>query len=199
MQHKRDERGQAYALEGIIGAVIVVSALVLGLQAVDIAPWTAFSERASDETRTEVADGLDAAADSEALRIAVTCVEADGSLHPNAASTSGEEQTEFGAVLADTFDGDHQYRIDVDYFNETGEVGTTQMGPDRSPPSQQTVTVSRTLVLSDSDPIHDGPACEPRGEDDLDRTLADDDEFYIPQQDEDSDFYAVVRVRVIAW
>lgn len=198
MDHRRDERGQAYALEGIIGAVIIVSALVLGLQAVDIAPWTGSDERSNDELRTEVADALDAAQDTDALRMAVVCLDTDGGVDPRVGSTT-EQVTDFGAVLSNTIADDAQYRMTIDYRTENG-VETTQIGPQPSLPNQPTVTVSRYVALSDADPIfevEDGE-CVETGE-----TLADREDtgpLYLDSTGEaDSSLFTVVRVRVIAW
>ena len=39
MKPMSHNRGQVFALEGIISALVIIGALVLGLQAVDTAPW----------------------------------------------------------------------------------------------------------------------------------------------------------------
>lgn len=203
MPHRR-ERGQAYALEGIIGAVIIVSALVLGLQAVDIAPWTDSDDRQTEELRVEVEDVLDAAQDSDALRKTVTCL-ADGEIHPNAASTSAP-MTAFGEVLSETIAGNHQYRIQVDYPVD-GEIATAAVDTRAPLPNQPTATVSRQIVLTDSDLVYEGETCDPRTDfegdpvtvADLDDGDDNNDDIYLENQDEDSAVFAVIRVRVVAW
>lgn len=195
MQHRRAERGQAYALEGIIGAVIVVSALVLGLQAVDIAPWTGGSESEIDETRIEVADVLDSAQDSDALRAVATCLTSDGEPRPDVASTENPA-TGFGEILANTIADDYQYRVAIDYPTGESEVETVYVGAKPSLPNQQTATVSRYLAIADSDPVFDGESCEPTGETLSDR---DSDDLYLENRDEESNVYTVLRVRVVAW
>ncbi|MXR51641.1 hypothetical protein GRX03_08500 [Halovenus sp. WSH3] len=191
MQPMEHNRGQAYALEGIIGAIIVVSALVLGLQAVDIAPWTGSQTLDSSETRTEVADMLAVAEDAGALQEAVTCVDDDGDPHPDVAATE-DNVSELGAILNRTLESQYSYRIAV------GVDGTeTQIGPTPSLPNTDTVTASRTVVLSDTDPVYEvdpqSEQCRPAG------TLEDAGDLYIDDQHGDESLYAVVRIRVIAW
>lgn len=194
MKPMAHRRGQAYALEGIIGAVIVVSALVLGLQAVDIAPWTGDSERQNDLTRVGVADVLDSAQDTDALRTAAVCLDSDGAVHPNVGIPSAPA-TAFGEILANTLDDSYQYRVSIDYPTADG-FESVPVGPQPSLPNQPTVTVSRYVALSDSTPVFEGRECNPRGE-----TLGDldEDDIYLQETSDGSDLYTVVRVRVVAW
>ena len=191
MEH--NERGQAYALEGIIGAIIVVSALVLGLQAVDVAPWTGNQEFGSSETRAEVSDTLAVAEDVGALQTAVTCVDSDGNPHPEVAAT-GDGVTEFGPVLNQTLEDQYTYRISVTYPT-AGGYESKQIGPRPPLADVDTVSASRYIVLADSDPVYqveDG-RCVPSG------TQVDGGNIYVDDQETDESLYAVVRVRVIAW
>lgn len=193
MDHR--QRGQAYALEGIIGAVIVVSALVLGLQAVDVAPWTGNQELESAESRAEVGDALAVAEDTGALQEAVTCVDSDGSPHPNVAATE-DGTSELGAILNRTLEGQYTYRIAVEYPISSDETETVQIGPTPSLPSADTVSVSRQVALSDTDPVYEveGDSCTPTG------TLGEaSDDIYVENQHPGESVYAVVKVRVIAW
>ncbi len=194
MEH--DRRGQAYALEGIIGAIIVISALVLGLQAVDIAPWTGNQEFGSSETRAEVTDTLAVAEDVGALQTAVTCVDADGNPHPEVAAADANV-TEFGPVLNQTLKGQYTYRISITYPTASG-YESKQIGPRPPLADVDTVSASRYLTLSETDPVYeveDG-RCRQVG------TLGeDDDDIYLDDQNPSSDehVYAIVRVRVVAW
>lgn len=184
-----DQRGQAYALEGIIGAVIVVSALVLGLQAVDIAPWTGNDQIESSQARGEVADMLAVAEDTGALQEAVTCVDSSGEPHPEVAATE-DGVSPFGAILNNTISDRYTYRVSVKYNNSE----SVQIGPEPSLPNVDTVSASRYVVLSDTDPVYDV-------EDDecvQDGTL-EGGSIYIDDQHPDDALYAVVSVRVIAW
>ena len=199
MREMQHSRGQAYALEGIIGAVIVVSALLLGLQAVDIAPWTASDERATEDIRTQMGDTLDAAQDTDALRTVATCLAGDDEPHPNVASTEGVT-TEFGDILANTTAESFNYQIFLDYNTSSG-VQTVGIDTDSPLPNQPTATVSRQVALYDSDIVRENPSCVPRiGGDGEPVTLAEESgNIYLTDQDPSSELFAVVRIRVIAW
>jgi len=190
MAHRR--RGQAYALEGIIGAVIIVSALVLGLQAVDTAPWSDGEEQQNDGLRTEVADVLDASADTGALGTAVTCLDSGGEPRLDVAAAESPA-TELGEMLANTIAGDYRYRIVVDYPTDSG-IESAPLGPTPPLPDEETVAVSRQVTLTDTTPVYEGANCEPTG-----GSLADRGGLYVDDQHSGDDLYAVVRVRVIAW
>jgi hypothetical protein len=206
MEHKRADRGQAYAIEGIIGAIIVVSSLALGLQAVDMSTWSNGGDEQTTVARTEIADMLDVAHDAGALQEAVTCVSAgiDPEPHPLVASTSDPSST-FGEILQNTTgqSGEqYRYRIAIDYPTGEDSYNTTQIGP--TPPEQDraTVTVSRYVTLTDTDPVfevEDGDCVA------QDETLAVEDIYIDDQGDrrkpgaDDTEVYAVVRVRVTAW
>jgi hypothetical protein len=203
MEHKRTDRGQAYAIEGIIGAIIVVSSLVLGLQAVDMSTWSNGGDGQTTSTRTEIADTLDVAQDTGALQEAVTCVAAgvNPEPHPLVASTS-DPSSEFGQILRNTTgqSGErYRYRIAIDYPTGKDSYNTTQIGP--TPPEQdrETVTVSRYLTLTDTDPVfevEDGD-CVAQEETLATETIYINDEG--DRHSKDTGMYAVVRVRITAW
>ena len=84
------DRGQAYTIQGVIGAILVASALVFGLQAVDISPWTEDGSEAQTEAlRVQTQDLLAAASDRDALRTAATCIDGDGNGTPHPAVAAG--------------------------------------------------------------------------------------------------------------
>jgi hypothetical protein len=204
MQHSRTERGQAYAIEGIIGAIVVVSSLILGLQAVDMSTWSNGGDEQTTVARTELADMLDVAQDTGALKQAVTCVSAgvDPEPHPLVASTSDPSST-FGKILKNTTgqSGErYRYRIAIDYPTGEDSYNTTQIGP--KPPEQDrpTVTVSRYVTLTDTDPVFEVENGECVAQDE---TL-EEESIYIPGErqrtgTDDTEINAVVRVRITAW
>jgi len=207
-----DTRGQAYTIEGIIGAILIASALVLGLQAVDIAPWTDDStSRETESLRVQVQDVLDAAEDRDALRTAATCIDGDGNASPHPAVAAGgadndTERTEFGILLNRTLDRNGQrYSVYLDYQNGTSPpaLNTTALTNTRDA-TRASVSVTRQVVLFDSDPIlefdPDAGECVAvtAGEN---NTLGSrpNDEVYVNNRNEDSQLFAVVRIRVVAW
>lgn len=209
-----DNRGQAYTIEGIIGAIVIASALVLGLQAVDIAPWTDDStDRQTESLRVQVQDVLDAAEDRDALQTAATCIDGDGNGTPHPAVAAGgadndTARTTFGTLLNRTLDGTYQYSVYLDYQNATdpSDINTTALTPDRDV-TRSSVTVTRQVALFDTDPIMefdtDAGGCVgvTAGENNTLRSRQDDPdrEIYLDDQGDSSELFAVVRIRVVAW
>lgn len=206
------DRGQAYSLEGIVGAIIVISALVIGLQAADPSPWSSDGvERQAEDLRTQVEDVLDAAGE-DGLRTAITCVNnsVEG-YHDPAVGAPSNNATEFNRLLNRSLvQSGHDYLITFEYFDPSGDQLTVdRVYPDeRSSPGDGAVSSTRTIVLSEGDKIHtrqsDGTqqTCQAaqRTHNTLGETDRADLDFYITEQaSADDDIYALVRVRVIAW
>jgi len=215
------DRGQAYTIEGIIGAILIASALVLGLQTVDIAPWTDSSvDRQTESLRLQTQDLLEAAEDRDALRTAATCIDGDGNDTPHPAVAAGTanndtERAALGVLLNRTLDqNNYRYSVYVSYPNGTtaangsaaDSVNTTGISDDRDP-TRPSVTATRQVALFDSDPIYefdpDAGECVPATagtNNTLGTRDADpDQDVYVENQNLDSDLYAVVRIRVVAW
>ena len=202
-----DRRGQAFTLEGVIGALIVLMAVVLALQAVDAAPFTdEQSEQRSEALRTQVADTLAAAADRGALRRAATCVRSGGSPADNVANP-GVPLTDFGVFLNQTLiQNGNEYIATVEYRGSDGSgdpvLERARFYPTTATdPPETAVAASRQVVLHNSDPVFrpQGLRC---GEDRSGRTLNESANLYIdrhPDLGTDSTLYNVVRIRVIAW
>jgi hypothetical protein len=212
-----DNRGQAYTIEGIIGAIVIASALVLGLQAVDTAPWTDDStDRQTESLRVQVQDVLDAAEDRDALRTAATCIDGDGNgtPHPAVAAGSADSDTAratFGTLLNRTLDRNNQrYSVYLDYQNATdpSDINTTALTPDRDV-TGSSVTATHQVALFDTDPIMefdtDAGGCleRPPG---LNRNntlkqrdIENDRDVYVEDQYGESELYAVVKIRVVTW
>lgn len=201
-----DARGQAFTLEGVIGTLIILIAVVLALQAVDIVPFSdQQQDRRSEALRTQVDDTLAAAADRDALREAVTCVDGVGDPDRNIANPQNPP-TEFGHLLNHTLaENGNQYIAYVEYqVNDTGNVTLERerlFPADDSAAPDTAVSVTRQVVLHESDTIHRAPGVdcieEPGGQ-----TVNETAQLYVPSHpdtDEDSNLYTVVRIRVVAW
>lgn len=187
-------RGQAYTLEGIIGAIVIASALVIGLQAVDPAPWTQTDPTNPEELRTQSQDLLDAASDSGALHTAIRCSD-DGT------PPSGEafmEGTGLANLTANTLPTEN-YRISVEYVDSNGDRHESVVVAGR--PGRTSATVTRQVAIFDSDAVltFDGDECDQPTLDPetLGESAATD--FYIDDQHPGSELYAVITVRVIVW
>lgn len=188
-----DSRGQAYTLEGIVAAILVVSALLLALQAVVVTPTT---EGTADrdtmaQLDTQADDVLAAAHEREAL--------AEAALWDN--SSNGTVQgwrvgacpadLDLCEMLEETFTNrSYRYNVYVDYRAN----GTTDTNPlfEQGVPNSNAVTASHAVTL------HGGMNLTGPGPD---VSLADlgDEQFYASAiESNDVDLY-MVEIRVVVW
>lgn len=198
------DRGQAYTLEGVISAILIASALVLGINAISIQPFTDDGPEQGTTLQTQVSDTLEIAQDKNALKEAVTCLR-PGETTPDASVVGTDPNvTAFGSVLANTLEkttSPSEYTVYVDYHetNDQNGLAQTTIGGDEAP-GRGSVTVTRQVVLYDVDPVYEFDAttqnCVETGE-----TLGeyDENDIYLTNRDSSSEIYAVVQVRVVAW
>jgi len=202
-----DERGQAYALEGVIAVLVIALALVLGMQAVDIAPWTDEGDRQLDDLRTQAEDTLVTAEQRGLLDEVAVCVAGDGhsgdqggvaraSDEPTLLVPGVEPDIGFEGLLDSSLGDRMQFAVAVEYPTDEGlETASLTL---QTPPDRPSATASARVTLSGSDEIRQGAACTPTG-----TTLGDlgdeaDGEFYFDRQT-DGDLYGVVTIRVVVW
>lgn len=193
------DRGQAYTLEGVISAILIASALVLGIQAVNITPFADEGPQSGTDLRTQVEDSLEIAQDRDGLKTAVSCLGPDSS-EPSPGIIDTESNTTFGAVLNQTLSNvvGNKYVVFVDYPNETGVVKQLALGSDTIA-SGSSVTVTKQVTLFDSDPVYeldpDEAECLPDG------TLGgvNPNDIYLSDQSPGDELYSVVQIRVIVW
>lgn len=187
-------RGQAYTLEGIIGAIVIASALVIGLQAVDPAPWTQTDPTNPEELRTQSQDLLDAASDTGALHTGIRCSD-DGTPPSGDAFMDG---TGLANLTANALATDN-YRISVEYGDSTtGDREASVVVAGR--PGRTSATVTRQVAIFDSDAVltYDGDECDQPTLDP--ETLGESTAgFYIDDQHPGTELYAVVTIRVVVW
>jgi len=196
-----ETRGQAFTLEGVIGAIIVLSSVVLALQAVDIAPLATEGDNAKDyRLETQVGDLLATAADRDALRTTVTCTTPSGNPDPGLANPD-DPLTQFGVLLNQTLAQNNEFVVVVEYRDGDGLVRNRLYPAGEISAPRAAVSASRQVTLYNSDPVRraGGNGCV-QGSDRP--TVAEDDQFYIdrhPDVDGVSNVYNTVRVKVIAW
>ncbi len=195
-----DDRGQAYTLEGLVAAVLIASSVILGMQAVDVAPWTSGpDDDMLDSLRTQGEDTLAVAAENGTLKRAVTCL--DGAAPATAAyAPGGDSATALGPMLNETF-GNRGYSYNVFLVYQTGETTTEKLvyPETEQEPRNGVVTVSRTVALYDGTPAHEttSDGCRPAGENLSERD--DTGAVYLADEHPDSQLYNVVEVRVEVW
>jgi len=194
------DRGQAYTLEGVISAIVIASALVLGIQAVNITPFTDDGPQAGTDLRTQVQDVLEIAQDRDGLKESVTCLGGDTTTPPPGVISPNEKITPFGAVINQTLSDivASSYNVYVDYPNENGNIEQLVIGSE-SDVTGSSVTVTKQITLFDSDTVYEldpnEEECVPVG------TLGEinENDIYLSNQSPGDELYAVVQIRVVAW
>lgn len=193
-------RGQAYALEGLIAALIVAGSVVVGLQAVDTTPWVTGSDDVDAENqRVEAHDILATSADGGSLSRAIRCVDKNGDPHRNVGKPpSGGSLTDFGRILGDTLvERNFEYRVSVAYVDPSASSGraVTWIEGEALEPSGPTSTATTVVTLTDDMTMYrEFQSC---GE--AEGTLDDEPGYYIPDADTRSAVYNVVEVRLEIW
>lgn len=205
-------RGQAYTLEGLVAAVLIASSVILGLQAVDVAPWTGGpSDDTIESIRTQGNDLLSAASDNGTLTQSVTCL--DGTAPNTDAFAPGRNAsaTVFGPMLDEALGSRYDYNVYLYYWDDrpksgdpiSSKLNTTNAavypasGAQR--PENGVVTVSREIVLYDSMQVRNGSACSTGGATLKERYENNPDSVYVDDVYENSTLYNIVEVRLEIW
>ncbi|WP_327052175.1 DUF7288 family protein [Halomicrococcus gelatinilyticus] len=205
------ERGQAYTLEGFVGAMIVLTAMLFALQSVVLTPTTAgtvdqsvktqLGTQANDLLRTAGSDGtLDDMIlywnASGGFAYASSTETGYGSLPPCAPARSPDTVCDsFGQATNATFtERGFVYNLYVRYRTAPDPTETvTRRVVYRGVPSSNAVTATYTVVLYDDMTL---TAPEDAGGANL-GSLAEN-EFYAPDVDP-GPVYNVVEVRMVVW
>lgn len=189
------DRGQAYTLEGVIGAILITSAVIFGLQAVNVAPWTqGTNDQKVESLRTEAQDLLTVAAEEGTLAEVVTCYEG-GNPAPALAERTPDNATEFGAMLNQTFyQNGFRYNVYLHYENETAETTTSIYPGTERQPGDGAVRVTRQLTVLNSTAVSTGGSCDIRAGT-VESNWADID---VPKLTGSNVAY-VVEVRLVVW
>lgn len=193
------DRGQAFTLEGLVGAAIVLTALLFALQALVITPTTggAVDRTVQAGVQTEAKDALVVAENDGDLSEMVRYWDSDGFKDGDQprgeynASRFGDRFT-IGEILNERFlERGQNYNVELRYGDD-GEVGNATLVY-QGQPTSSAVTASHTVTLYDDQPVTGQPVT---GEGN--RTLAEAEEAPIPK-DGEGELYNVVEVRVIVW
>lgn len=195
------ERGQSYALEGIVAGAVVLAAIAVALQSAVITPQST----SATNQRIEVVEGttadtmLDHAARNGSLREAVLFWDPDNRTFASARGVNasaegyipGPPPNQFGDLLNRTFyDENIAVNVYVSYTRDNSTV-TKQM-VFQGTPSNAAVSAARSVVLFDDDPLVDESG--PTG-----TVIGNTNEFYAPDAAPNSSVYNVVEVRLVVW
>lgn len=208
----RDERGQAFTLEGFTAAFILLIAVLFAVQSVVITPSSggAVDRTAQAQVQQQVQDALIVAQQDGNLSELVRFVdveegefqsfhnESDGGQGAYTASDFGnssqlgQNASTLGEILNGNLEAGQNYNVELYYqTNDEGERESISL-VDEGAPSSTAVTASYTVVLHENQSIT-AP--------DSDQQLKDitDEGEYIPNLEEGDGLYNVVEIRVTVW
>lgn len=194
-------RGQAYTLEAVIAALIILSSLTFALQVTAVTPLTASTsnQHIENQQRSAANGALAAAADSGAMKDAVLYWDDDNRSYVEADRityyTQDNPSNEFGAILNRTFAA-RGLAVNVQVYPEGGSSPLPMVY--RGEPSDNAVSASRTVVLYDNDNLT-APGYEDVTLNATDATSAETFDRFIADEHPDSPLYNVVRVEVHVW
>ncbi|WP_335999248.1 DUF7288 family protein [Halorientalis halophila] len=203
-----DGRGQAYTLEGVIGAILVVSALLYGLQVVDFGPWTSDTTQQSADMEQRAEDMLDLAAQNGTLGRVVRCTYGTETVFSGAEVDAGS--TTFERMLNQTFDRQgRNYDVYFTYLTPDGSRETISItSGDSDPtsgviaPTDSAAVATRTLTVYDDDRtrILDRTQSPPRKCGSTGSTVEGaGSAYFMDDVNESSPLYNVVEVRLVVW
>lgn len=205
-----EDRGQAYTLEGVIGALLLLAAVLFALQSVIITPTTSGTVDADvrSELRQQAQDILILNAQNESFGLSELTrywhqsqLTFFGATNPRVGYGTAQPPREFGEMLNETFSARSRlYNVHLRYQPATpgGETLQTPVVY-RGQPSRNAVIATYTVTLYDNQTLTAPTASNVElWEYDTNATDNDDGYYPIPNAVE-GPVYNVVEVRVIVW
>jgi len=199
---RRDGRGQAHSLEGVVAALLLLSSLVFALQSTAVTPLSAStSSQHIENQQASMADGVLSIAerDDELLTAVVYWDETNETWHGiggGGYANDGEYPAGFvlGDLLTDSFsERGIAYNVRIQYRTAAGAERERRLAY-RGVPSDNAITVSRVFTVYD-----DTPLAEQDGSEDT-LTVSDPAaNFYMPDATPSSGVYNTVRVELTVW
>lgn len=202
------ERAQAYTLEGFVGAMIVLLAVLFALNSVVIVPSTGGAVDRTQQAQLQAEAG-DALAVSEARGDLSHVVrywngtneryhDGHGDARPGAydASAFADEavmNAQFGAIVGQRFvESGRSYNVELRYRGASGGENVTDLVY-QGRPSPNAISASQTVTLTDSQTL------TAPGDEDVDLgDAATNHDYPIPDEGA-GELYNVVEVRVTVW
>ena len=207
MRGRDDERAQAFTLEGFIGSMLILTAVLFALQSIIITPTTSGTVdrdvRAQHQMQAD--DILQQAQNNGTLKYLVLNFDSDsgGDLYKGTSRSdigygASPPPTEFGTMLNQTFNQRGKvYNVVVEYrgvTNETDHTGVDYVSRNmvyRGVPSDNAIVARHTVTIYDTDPMPNS-----------DRTVkqaAEEGDFPVHDTAPDSPVFTVAEVRVVVW
>jgi hypothetical protein len=206
---RESRRGQAFTLEGVVAALVIVAALAMSLQAVVVTPTTrgTVDEDVRTGLRQQADDALSLTASNEPTDLSYlirywqpngqTFAEAE---NPQIGYGMAGPPLLLGRLLNTTFT-ERGYLYNVEVVYRTGDPGRDRRLTmvRQGTPDENAVVASHAVTLYDNETLTspDAGAAELW---EYDTTLADGDGGYYPVPDViDGPVYNHVEVRVVVW
>ncbi|MFA9501387.1 hypothetical protein ACERIM_01255 [Natrinema sp. H-ect1] len=208
------DRGQAYTLEGFIGSMVVLMAVLFALQSIVITPTTggAADRTVQSQVQQETMDALSIAAEGQGENGTLSYMirywnHSEKRFHGANATDSGDtygaqsfnrEAFVLGQILSDRYtETGSYYNVELVYQNGSTTTDNVTMVNQGSPP-ESAITASRTVTLYDDDEL---TAPNSRNKGITLREAYKNDGYPIPPAgtDPENPVYNVVEVRVIVW
>ncbi len=191
------DRGQVHTLEGVIAALLLVTSVVFALQMTAVTPLSAStsSQHIENQLQTSAQGVLAGAAAADELEPAILAWNHNQSrFHGTTSERFYVQKTPpnaFGDRLERAF-GDRgiAYNVYLRYGVGGGLQETRYVY--RGAPSTNAVRASRTLLLTDTDTLYNQSMAP------TNHTL-NGTELYVPNVDQASPTYNVIRVEVVVW
>jgi hypothetical protein len=203
------DRGQAYVLEGVLGALLVVIAILFAVQTSVLTPTTGggVTPETRSQLQTTADDLLVVSATNGTPGLAAQVRRWDpgnrsfaGARGPRSGYTADGPPGDFGTLLANTFsETGRRYNVAVRYRAAEGpDAGTVYMVYQGDPP-ESAVAATHTVTLLDNMTLT-GSAATSTELWEYDANATDNDDGYYPIPDAvDGPVYNVVTVRVVVW
>ncbi len=203
-------RGQMYTLEGVIGALVIISAVVFAMQSVVITPTSGGDVGPGERTdlRHQAGDVLEIANQNDTFDLSSLSRYWSqskrtfyGGLNPRLGYGARQPPGAIGALLNETFSSQsRQYNLLLRYrpadpTNETLSTPVVYQGT----PDENAAVATRTITLFDNQTLTaPGTGNVELWQYDTDFTDSDDGYYPIPDAS-DGPIYNVVEVRLIVW
>lgn len=186
-------RGQAYTLEGVLAAILVVTATVYGLQSIDTRAWEDETDSDVQQLQYRASDVLTLAGESGALRDAVVCYRKGRPIDGN----RDRSLSEFERMLNTTFDSQaDQYQLTFSYWDgdtrRSTVVSQKTDNADKRPPAAAAVA-STTVTVTDDTRRRDD-SCDP-----IPPTVKETEKSFYMDDVASSSLFNIVEVRLAVW
>lgn len=197
----RSTRGQAYTLEGVVAAGLLIGALVVVTQSAALTPLSASNTdyQIQYQQQLHATDILDTSKESGALREALLYYDASngtfvGSPETQTHYTTPPIDTRFGEILTKVFiNRQTAVNVDIHWIGQTGTENTVTY-IDMGEPSDTAITATQSIALTKDDKVTT-PSGVTLGEVARNESL----EYAVTEGIKTDHMYRTVKVEITVW